>query len=128
MKSIFLPSLTITCHRKKHIFLRELGQCRRATQFGKQRAAEIELQRFEQRQIHQESLSFGRLARENFFSEKIKDVALVLLQEVVQVQRRGSVCRMHLLLGNLPHKLKRSYPALGSPAIFGYLFVFQLDV
>src|ERR1051325_11650910 len=34
---------------------------------------------------------------------------------------------MHLLLGNLTHKLKRSYPSLGSPAILGYLFVFQLD-
>src|ERR1051325_693308 len=35
---------------------------------------------------------------------------------------------MHLLLGNLTYKLKRSYPSLGSPAILGYLFVFQLDV
>src|SRR5688500_17912718 len=46
----------------------------------------------------------------------------------MQVQRRRSVCRIHLLLGNLTYKLKRSYPPLGSPAILGYLFVFQLDV
>jgi hypothetical protein len=35
---------------------------------------------------------------------------------------------MHLLLGNLTYKLKRSYPSLGSPTILGYLFGFQLDV
>ncbi len=35
---------------------------------------------------------------------------------------------MHLMLGNLTYKLKRSYPSLGSPAILGDLFVFQLDV
>src|SRR5215213_3542354 len=46
----------------------------------------------------------------------------------MQVQRRRSVCRMHLLLGNLTYKLKCSYPSLGSPSILGYLFVFQLDV
>src|SRR5688572_5299285 len=35
---------------------------------------------------------------------------------------------MHLLLCDLTNELKRSYPALGSPAILGYLFVSQLDV
>src|ERR1044072_4773294 len=35
---------------------------------------------------------------------------------------------MHLLFGNLPDQLKCSYPSLGSPAILGYLFDFQLDV
>src|SRR5215510_3945184 len=35
---------------------------------------------------------------------------------------------MHLLLGNLTHKLKRGYPSLRSPAILRYLLVFQFDV
>src|ERR1043165_1119179 len=35
---------------------------------------------------------------------------------------------MHLLLGNLTYQRKCSYPSLGSPAILGYLFDFQLDV
>src|SRR5688500_1815079 len=35
---------------------------------------------------------------------------------------------MHLLLGDLTYKLKRSYPSLGPPAILNYLFNFQFDV
>jgi hypothetical protein len=35
---------------------------------------------------------------------------------------------MHFLLGDLTHKLQRSYPSLGSPAVLGDLFIFQLDV
>ena len=73
-------------------------------------------------------MRFFRLARENFFGKIIEDGAFRLLENVMQVQRRRSVCRIHLLLGNLTHKLKRSYPSLGSPAILGYLFVFQFDV
>jgi len=96
--------------------------------FGKQRAAKIELQRFEQGKIHQQSLRVSRLTRKNLFGEIIEDVAFRLLQNVMQVQRRGPVCRMHLLFGNLAYKLKCGYPSLRSSAILGYLFVFQLDV
>src|SRR5829696_5109692 len=128
MESIFLAGLTITGNGKKHVLLRKVGECSRAAQLRKQRAAEIELQRFEQRKIHQQSLRVGRLTRKNLFGEIIEDVAFRLLQNVMQVQRRRSVCQMHLLLGNLSYKLKRSYPSLCSPAILGYLCVFQLDV
>src|SRR6185369_11740268 len=75
MESIFLARLTIAGNGKKHILLRELGECCRTAQMRKQRAAEIELQRFEQRQIHQQSLRISRLARKNLFSEIIEDVA-----------------------------------------------------
>src|SRR5262245_53169685 len=126
MESIFFAGLTITGNGKKHVLLCELGECRRAAQLGKQRATEIELQRFEQGKIHQESLRVSRLTRKNLFGEIIEDVAFRLLKNVTQVQRRWSACRMHLLLGNLAHKLKRSYPSLSSVAILGYLFFFQL--
>src|SRR5918995_674010 len=128
MESIFLAGLTITGNSKKHVLLRELRECSRAAQLRKQRAAEIELQRFEEGKIHQQPLRISRLTRKNLFGEIIEDVAFRLPQNVMQVQRRRSVCRMHLLLGNLAYKLKRSYPSLCSPAILGYLFVFQLDV
>src|SRR6185503_3835419 len=97
MESIFLASMTITRDGKKHVLLRQLRQCRRAAQLWKQRATEIERERFEQGKIHQQPLRLSRLTRKN-------------------------------LLGDLTHKLKRSYPSLRSPAILGYLFVFQLDV
>src|ERR1041384_5742054 len=128
MESIFLAGLTITRNGKKHVLLRELGEGRGAAQLRKQLAAKIELQRVEQRKIHQKTLRVRRLTRKNLFSEIIKDAALRLLQNVMQVQRRPFVCRMSLLLGNLADKLKRSYPSLCSPAVLGYLFVFQLDV
>src|SRR5215216_4352951 len=117
MEPVFLAGLTITGNGKKHVLLREFGECRRAAQLRKQRAAKIELQRFEQGKLHQQPLRVSRLTRKNLFGEIIEDVAFRLLQNVMQVQRRGSVCRMHLLLGNLTHKLKRSDPSLGSPTI-----------
>src|SRR5687768_1374565 len=128
MKSVFLASLTVTGNGKKHVLLRELGECSRAAQLRKQRATEIELQRFEQRKIHQQPLRVTRLTPKNLFREIIEDVAFRLPQNVVQIQRRRSVCQMHLLLGKLTYKLKRSYPSLGSPPIFGYLLVFHLNV
>src|SRR5687768_5197803 len=128
MESIFLAGLTITGNGEKHVLLRELGECSRAAQLRKQCAAEIELQRFEQGKIHQQPLRLSRLTRKNLFGEIIEDGAFRLLENVTQVQRRRSVCRMHLLLGNLTYKLERSYPSLGSPTILGYLFDFQFDV
>src|ERR1043166_6021679 len=128
MESIFLPGLTITGNGKKNVLLREFRECRRAAQLRKQRAAEIERQRFEQGKIHQQSLRIRWLTRKNLFGEIIEDVAFRLPQNLVQVQHRRPVCRMHLLFGNLTYQLKCSYPSLGSPAILGYLFVFQLNV
>src|SRR5688572_9853912 len=128
MKSVFLTGLTVTGNRKKHVLLREFGECSRTAQLRKQRATEIELQRFEERKIHQQPLSVIRLTPKNLFREVIEDVALRLPQDVVQIQRLRFVCQMHLLLGKLAYKLKRRYPSLGAPAILGYLFVFHLNV
>src|SRR5688572_7753509 len=108
MESIFLTGLTITGNGKEHVLLRELRQSGRAVQLRKQRAAKIELQRFEQGKIHQQPLRVSQFPRKNLFGEIIEDVAFRLLQNVMQVQRRGSACRMHLLFGNLPYELKRS--------------------
>src|SRR5688500_13200760 len=98
MESILLAGLTITGNGKKQVLLRELGECSRAAQPRKQRAAEIELQRFEQGKIHQQPLRISRLTRKNLFGKIIEDGAFRLLQNVMQVQRRRSICRMHLML------------------------------
>src|SRR5687768_11452843 len=109
MESVFLAGLTITGNCQKHVLLRELRECRRAPQLRKQRAAEIQLKRFEERKIHQQLLRVSGLPRKNLFGEIIEYAAFRLLQNVMQVQRRRSVCRIHLLLCNLTYKLKRSY-------------------
>src|SRR5947208_11967326 len=53
MKAVFL-SFAVACHSKEYIFLRKLGQHRRASQIGKKLPARVEIERLQKGEAHQQ--------------------------------------------------------------------------
>ena len=113
---------------QKDVFIEQFGQHGGTSRAGKQTAASVERQQFEQRQFEQQIARFGGFAGENFFGEIIENIFFRLVQNLAQIERGFVRLTINFLFGNLPHQLQSRDPAVRPFAVFGDHLIVHFDI